>query len=589
MGHFHNPPPPGPIAGATAAQPYGRPKLTPPSVDNPPPVNEGRYENATPDIIGRAWQSDPWVYSLQAQDAGQPYAPGKLPSALINIPVNNPTPNSDALSALISVLQAWQPGDAPIQPQRYFPQGAAVVNNPPLNQDQATNLAEILAIWNQPGPPNPQQIRYVPQPAAAAAQVPFNNKWLSGVLAAWQPQTQFLPGIAGVPQGGTTPAVTQNPFSPAWLSAVLASWQPGDPPIQLRRQLNPTITAVRVDNPPFGIRGPLAYPLDAFVQPQQPNRFPQPAIVAAAQTPYLNEWLAIVLRAWQQGDPLPTLPRNLNPFFTAVRVDNPPGIVWRQNPYPADAFVLPQRSILLPQGAATVVAQNPFVRSWLTTVLQAWQAGDLPPTLPRLLSPGIPGQSVDNPPTLEGRLIISWLPPDYPQTFQRFLAQPAPPAVQQNPYVQSWLSTVLQSWQLGDPPIQVPRNLNPFFTGVRVDNPPFSYGGRNVWASEIANLAWQPPPPLPTLSGKLPPAVIAVRVDNPPFSSRSELANILGQWQFPPPQPTPSVGPPQVQPGPPPPPITAMFTVSGPDVSVYLVEFYSDVVYTDAPITKRTV
>jgi len=41
--------------------------------------------------------------------------------------------------------------------------------------------------------------------------------------------------------------------------------------------------------------------------------------------------------------------------------------------------------------------------------------------------------------------------------------------------------------------------------------------------------------------------------------------------------------------GPPPPPAsTGDFTVSGRDVSVFLPEFFVDVVYTDAPVAKRT-
>jgi hypothetical protein len=208
------------------------------------------------------------------------------------------------------------------------------------------------------------------------------------------------------------------------------------------------------------------------------------------------------------------------------------------------------------------------------------------------LSPGIPGQSVDNPPA------FTRFQPPYPadsvplqqQTYA--IPQTTVVVTTQGPYNNTWLASVIQSWFGTDPLPTLPRNLNPSITAVPVNNPPFSHYGRASWVAEIAVLAWQPPDPLPTLSGKLNPTVLAVPVNNPPFGSRTELPGILAAWASWPPQPlpTPSASAPQVQPGPPPPPPPpGAFTVSGPDVSTYLQEFFYDVSYTDAAITKRTV
>lgn len=288
------------------------------------------------------------------------------------------------------------------------------------------------------------------------------------------------------------------------LIAVLETWQPDYSLLpQLPRHLPPQITAVRVDNPPFARQVPFQYPDTPFQLPQTAPHFPQQFVAVTTQTPYNNSWQATVLSAWQPDySLLPQLPRLLNPQLTAVRVDNPPGLMAFAIYTPPD-YGLPQQTRYLPQ--PFVPTTVPYRNNWLDTVLQAWQVSDPLPTLPRKLSPGIPGLSVDNPPFV--RPVPSLYPeipfqlpqtgPHYPQQFVA--------ATVQTPYANAWQVTVLQ--------------------------------------------AWQPTDITPQLQRKLPPQLIAVRVDNPPFSSRTQLPNILQAWEPPPPLPTPSVTFKIIQPG----------------------------------------
>jgi hypothetical protein len=80
-------------------------------------------------------------------------------------------------------------------------------------------------------------------------------------------------------------------------------------------------------------------------------------------------------------------------------------------------------------------------------------------------------------------------------------------------------------------------------------------------------------------------------VPNPPFTERNPLPGILAEWATWPPfqWPTPYKAPPHPTPGPPPPVIQQKYTVSGPDVRIYIVETEYDVVYEPGPIPKETI
>lgn len=511
-----------------------------------------------------------------------------------------------------------------------------VVNNPPFDQRDGSNYAAIVAAWNPPLGPLPTLPRYiVPPGAAVVAYNPYANLWIAGVLQSWQPAdpaptlarnlspaiTGFTPQVDNPPFGwletiidpwlqpdplptvpkylvqpGATVVTQQSPYQKAWIATVLQSWQIVDPLPTLGRKLTPP----SVDRPPPGVPNDLAWPS--------------------------------IIGSWQPPDPLPTLARKLTP----PSVDNPPALLRQLFSYP-DAPFRPQQPIYLPQAAT--VTQSPFGNVWLAGVLQSWQPIDLAPTLARKLTPPsvdappfshygrdawsmglsalswqppdplptlarkLTPPSVDNPPTLLRQQIVY---PDAPVQIQRplYFPQTATVTVTQSPYVNAWLVSVIQSWQLVDPAPTLARKLtpssvdnppfshpgrdgwtigisafawqppdpqptlNPKLTPPSVDAPPFSHYGRDAWASDLASRSWQPPDPLPTLPRILPQPFIPAVVNDPPFShpGRNQLMAIWWQWLPPDPLPTPSYAISIVQGGIGPVTLPARFTVSGPDV-----------------------
>lgn len=229
--------------------------------------------------------------------------------------------------------------------------------------------------------------------------------------------------------------------------------------------------------------------------------------------------------------PLPTLPKKFIP--PAATADNPPfrGI-------PAVVVVedppLPQRGVqIAPLLGAVVQGDIPFNRVWLNTVIDAWNVtGALLQN--HLLSPGIPGQSVDDPP-FSSRHVLDWLAYQPPDSLSTLTKKSTPPSVDNPPFS----SRRLPDWSTFQPPDPLP-TLTVKFTPSSVDNPPFTHRGRAAFTASIVSVSWVPPDPLPTLSGKLSPSVLTVRVDNPPFSSRNPwLISVVLQWQ--PPDPLPWV------------------------------------------------
>lgn len=280
-----------------------------------------------------------------------------------------------------------------------------------------------------------------------------------------------------------------------------------------------------------------------------------------------NATASLINRAWQQPpDPLPTLPRrsvppgvvvsyaptigtnifavwevadaatpqarNLSPALlasaAAVVVSYAPTIgqdifaVWEV----ADAAI-PQARNLSPALLAAVASDNPpFTQpgrgAWLPTVLAAWQPPDPQPIQRGPLSPGIPGQSVDQPPYLHSERTVA-------AGIVRSVSQP-----------DAWTYTFAGGWQP-----YAPAKLNPSVTAVPENNPPFAHPERNAVANLVRSVS-QPDPWTYTFVGggqpfaprTLPLVVTAVRVDEPPYSQRTALPNILAAWTPPDPLPT---------------------------------------------------
>lgn len=414
-----------------------------------------------------------------------------------------------------------------------------------------------------PEPPHASPMRQpaIAQQAAIQAQPdPWQYNSVGSGFSELQPygKGQLPPSLLIVPN---PPFVLYG--SDAWLNTTIQAWQPPDPqpftgdwqPLAPRK-LSPGIPGQSVDSPP----------------PANEGRYP-------------NATPDVIARSWQPPDPPPTLPRNLAPGVPGQSVDNPPLLASRQMPLALDV-PWPQPQVKLVPSAPPVTASQPYAPLWMSSVLSAWQAGDAPPTIPRLLNASFLAVPVDNPPF--GMLEVY---PDqsrdgiyYRQPFLRQVRRtgtdigvPFVPPVTSTfvPYTTFWMGAVT-AWSIQpDPPPTLPRNLNPQLLAVPVDNPPFgllvtvvepwigqdplptvprfgiplgvqannppfSYFARTAQLQAIITL-WQPPDPPPVQRGPLNPSILTVAVNNPPFtySARTAQQNaILAAWQPPDPQPT---------------------------------------------------
>lgn len=300
MGIYQPPPP----VFSGGAQPYQGRKLNPSieavAVNNPPFLYPGR----TAQYAALVLLSQP--PAPNAFEGGwQPLAPRQLNASLTAVAVNNPPfqqygrwagEQSIVLASQVPV-PVWQ---KPYQIAAVF-QSVAVVTQVPWTPRW---LPGVLAA-HQPGPGLPQLPRLlnasltaveVDNPPVLVRQVawPFSvpgMPQLQGKLSpgipgqsvdnppqiarqiawqAFQPVIVTQPGQAKLAQGAIVVASSQ-PYAASWLSGVLASFiQSGMP--QLPRLLNPSITAVRVDNPPtIGANVPLSVLIGWLPPPPAPT------------------------------------------------------------------------------------------------------------------------------------------------------------------------------------------------------------------------------------------------------------------------------------------------------------------------------
>lgn len=628
MGLFQ-PPPPNPVVSATGAQPSAPSKsaaiIPPPPVDNPP-VNS-RPSVAEESAIRRMWEPpDP----LPAQVYGIPRR--ITPPSVDNPPFDQRFDQPHQLQN----RSHWIPPDPmPILRKPICPGvPGQSIDNPPFDRRRnQPHQTQNRTHWIPPDP-QPQQAKIfnptvlgsfgpkatydmgVSAWAVSAAAVsgdtrpgvplaegfnPFARPWLAGIVQTWQPPdpTAILPGrlSPGIPGQ----SIDNPPLIKFRRQPILQTWQPPDPPPVQRGPLSPGIPGQSVDNPPLrfykqrpppqppdppypqqpgklspGIPGqsvdnpPLLLrqslpQIEVPPQPTLPGKYPQPFVAVAEQNPFALPWLSSVIQAWQAGDVQAVIRQLLNPSFLAVPVNDPPFDrrhledflrAWQPldpSPYQRPPFVI--------QGAQ--VDNPPFDRRRFEDFLRAWQptdplpilphwlpadllavrvdnppggffqipiwSDDLPlPILPRQLSPGIPGQSVDNPPTLVRQLFqpieevrLPILPVRFPQEAVVAAAQP---------FVQAWLSIVLQAWIDRAPDFVRRLQLNPDILAVPVNNPPFTMRGR----TELANIVGQWPLEQWLIRQVLlNPDFLAVPVNNPPFThfGRKELAELLSAWQ----------------------------------------------------------
>lgn len=241
----------------------------------------------------------------------QPTLAGKLPPVITAVEVDNPQPNLDALTNLHAILGAWVSPDPAPTLSRYAPPPTPAVGQVAFS---APWLSGVLAAW-QPSDPLPTLPAKLVQPFV----LPSLRQWLPLVLGTWQPLDPLPTLATKLPPSITAVEVDNPPFdqrAPVWKVGVLASWQPGDPqPIlpthivqpfaasvpapgqwlplvlsawqppdpqpTLATLLNPSITAVEVDNPPTFTYGqqqwqPQPQLYDTIVLPTLPQFVVQP-------------------------------------------------------------------------------------------------------------------------------------------------------------------------------------------------------------------------------------------------------------------------------------------------------------------------
>jgi len=263
------------------------------------------------------------------------------------------------------------------------------------------------------------------------------------------------------------------------------------------------------------------------------------------------------------GGAQPLAPRELTPPSSAPPTAQPPRRAlpetvlasWRVEPWPQQ-----QRARLIQEALA---ANPPFDQSWVFPVINSWQT--VAPTFQqRELSPGIPGQSVDNPPNRAAELraaLISWQPPptvrivyakftqgiDNPpfglpprwrfdlstqdsalsaQRYARYIQQAALAGADNPPFGIARSMGALGQWQ--------PRTLTkieqalgiPEFAGAIVDNPPFGMAPDWLW-STLGQ--WQIVLPTPIRYNRLVQEFVAAVVEKTPFNQGWFWA-VLNQW-----------------------------------------------------------
>jgi hypothetical protein len=265
---------------------------------------------------------------------------------------------------------------------------------------------------------------------------------------------------------------------PTWNYVFEGGWQPYAP-----RTLNPSITAVEVDNPPFTDGGPAAIPseLAGLAQP--------------------NPWV-YVFHAHGNVNAQPYDFRRLS-AGNGLSVDPPPTT----------------------HRARTVQAAE-IVAIWQPDPWTYNFAGGREPFLQRQIAPGVPGVSNDNPPFTDGG----------PAAIPSELASIAQP----NPWVYAFNTRngiMAQPYGL--------RVMSPAIPGMSVDNPPFTYGG--PLALKLEGVAVNQPDwsytawpyvfmgaRQPYEARKVPAQIAAVAVNNPPFDHRGREQNIqriIAAWQ----------------------------------------------------------
>ena len=499
------------LATVSAQTPYARPIANIIASWQPPDPPSQQLRQLAPGIPGqsvdppplRKPQSQAWAFT---GDISFITGPQGAPASVDNPPFG-------AFCSTLNIVPIWwrPPDPLPTLSNKLPPQITAVrVDNPPFS----IRLPIHWPLWQTIDPLPSLGAKLVQSGAAVVVSNPSGSMVLRIVVVPPPPLPQQSMKIAAILAVAATndPPFTHRERFQAQLQGSVAQSQPdgwvysfqgGRQPYEPLR-LNAGLLGVRVDNPPFTHRGRavVAATITTMAQPPDPPPF--------------------------MGGRQPIEPRKLNPATLDVSVNNPPfgsrthlpNILrsW-EDPAPLPWF----HNLYVQPLAVTYV---PYTQVWLPGVLRSWIDPDRPPEPQRKLSPGIPGQSVDNPPRLRRVDVPYWDDPRLPQVPRPY----ARVETTGQPFIQQGTATAILLWQPQDFRIEPQRKVPPALLQP-VNNPPFSHRGRLAYLVNVA-LAWQSPDPLPTLRTRLPPSVTAVPVNNPPFDMRGHaLPSIIQMWQ----------------------------------------------------------
>lgn len=490
----------------------------------------------------------------------QPYAPGNLSPTVEAVQVDDPP-----FAERSQPPSAWWEVVVPLQLRRFVPQvSVAAADNPPFGRQQFFYSAAWPATYWQPQMPDklPPSVLHVPEdnPPFARRLPAFHQAW-------WE---TYAPQHIYESSPGTFSTVDNPPFGPrgqsysAWLTAYVAP--------QLPDKLPPSVLHVPVDDPPRSRAGTPWSPVPtAWAEPvfNLQRRFVVQGVVVGS-APFSQAWLNVI-RSWQYDPGMPRLRSLLAPQLIAVPEDSPipshggrtplqiqqrawfsgvlpdrpahfgfrsaasPG--WSVDDPPRfRAFVYPpqpptplqvQYPKLAQDGGAAPVSDQPRAPELLA--LRWWVATAPPPVSPRLLAPGIPGQSVDAPP---GRAAIQPAAAHWEQRRPIVVSSQLSPgvpgqSVDDPPFVAA--RQPARAWYDGLYPAQLPRAGVPSQPAA-ADFPPVS---RQSSGWSVAH--WFAPYVVPQRHRPLSSSLLAVRVDDPPFDARrlGRLASIVARSQVP--------------------------------------------------------
>lgn len=131
----------------------------------------------------------------------------------------------------------------------------------------------------------------------------------------------------------TAVQVDQPPFDQRrWFDRITQIWNAPPPLPQLHGPINPTVTNVSVNNPPFGLPNPNLYVIvRAWDISGWPVPLPEsppftPGVAVTVNNPPFDgrQWFYRLVQIWNAPPAQPTQGRLLNPQLTAVVVNNPP-------------------------------------------------------------------------------------------------------------------------------------------------------------------------------------------------------------------------------------------------------------------------